>query len=222
RPPLMAPDGIFGVLRPSYDRVNGATVGIGIEGNLSADSARTRYRVSGSYYSARGTLGGSAELRIPLAGRGYLSILGGRESVTRDAWIRGDLSNSLSALFVRSDVRNYYESDHAGVALAEELPGYLEVGGTYWAPRIILLVSRDRSLEASNPWTLFGDEPWRPNPPVFEEPLPTATAGCSTGWRGTSTQLEVDADLEWAFPSPTGLSWGKREFLQVVGDARWE
>src|SRR5690606_38809956 len=84
-----------------------------------------------------------------------------------------------------------------------------------------LTVSRDRSLEASDPWSPFGDEPWRPNPPVFDGTLTTASAGFGAGYRGMTSDFVGSADVEWAFPSPVGRDWGERTFVQVIGDARW-
>ena len=221
RPPLVEPSGFFGLVIPSYDRVNGVTVRIGARGSFGTDSLRPRYSLYGSYHSARGSLGGRGELRLPLGGRAYAGAFGGRESLTRDAWIRGDFSNSVSALLVRSDVRNYYESDYGGVIIEQEPKPTLETGEGYVAPRVGVIASRDRSLESAEPWTLFGDEPWRPNPPVFEGTLTSATVGLAAGWRGFTSGFTANADLEWAFPSPLGFAWGEREFVQVTADGLW-
>jgi hypothetical protein len=221
RPALVAPQGLFGVVLPSYDRVNGATVRVGAGGSVGTDSLRPTYEVVGSYFSARGTVGGRGEFRLPMGGRAHLAFSGGREVLTRDAWIRDDLSNSLSALFVRSDVRNYYESDFGSVRIEQLPPPTLRVGEGYMVPRVGVTASRDRSLTANDPWTLFGKEPWRENPEVFEGTLTSASAGFASGWRGISSGFEATADLEWAFPSPLGFSWGEREFVQVTADGRW-
>lgn len=221
RPPLIEPEGFFGVVLPSYDRVNGATVRLAVQGGVGTDSLRPRYRLMGSYYSARGALGARGEFRLPLGGRASAAFVGGREVLTRDAWIRGDLSNSLSALLVHSDVRNYYESDFGSVIIEQLPPPSLRSGEGYVVPRVGVTASRDRSLAARDPWTLFGDEPWRPNPEVFEGTLTSAMAGFTAGWRGVSSRFTATGDLEWAFPSPLGFRWGQREFVQITGDGRW-
>lgn len=221
RPPLFRPQGVLGVIMPSYDRVNGATLRLGLQGGFGTDSLRPQYEVVGSYYSARGEVGGTGRFLLPFGGRAHLSISGGREVLTRDEWIRGDLSNSLSALLVRSDVRNYFESDFGEVMIEQLPPTMLAEREGYFAPRMGVRASRDRSLESRDPWTLFGDEPWRPNPPVFEGTLTSAIVGFSAGWRGVTSAFASSADLEWAFPSPAGLSWGDRTFVQVVVDGGW-
>jgi hypothetical protein len=222
RPPIIAPAGFFGLLLPAYDRVNGATVRLGATGSFGTDSLRPRYSLVGSYHSARGTVGARGELRLPLGGRAYAGLSGGRETLTRDAWIRGELSNSLSALLVRSDVRNYYESDYASVVIEQLPPPSLQAGQGYIVPRVRLTASRDRSLASSDPWTLFDDDDWRPNPSVFAGTLTSTQVGFAAGWAGLTSGFVADADLEWAFPSPLGFSWGEREFVQVTGDGRWD
>lgn len=221
RPPMLALAGAFGVLLPSYDRVNGATVRVGVGGSFGADSLRPRYQVVGSYYSARGTVGARGRFLLPFGGGAHLSVAGGREVVTRDAWIRDDFSNSVSALIVRSDVRNYYESDYGAVFIRQLPPVVLDPGQGYFVPRLGVIASRDRSLAARDPWTLFGDEPWRPNPEVFEGTLTSAVAGFTTGGRGRTSDFQLDADVEWAFPSPIGFDWGEQEFVQAIVDGRW-
>ena len=221
RPPLVTPEGFFGVLIPSYDRVNGVMIRAGLGGNLGADSLRPTYRIVGSYAAERGAVGAIGEIRVPIGAGTRLFARGGREVLTRDAWIRGELSNSLSALFVRSDVRNYYESDYASVGIASSLPATLDPGQGYFGPGLRIVASRDRSLVAGDPWTLFGEEPWRENPEVFEGTMTSAVAGFVAGWRGITSAVEGSVDVEWAFPSPIGFDWGERDFVQVVADGGW-
>ncbi|HEX6925508.1 MAG TPA: hypothetical protein VF167_08755 [Longimicrobiaceae bacterium] len=221
RPPFIRTQGVLGVIIPSYDRVNGVTVRAGLAGGFGTDSLRPHYEVIGSYYSARGDVGATGRLLLPFGGRAHLSVSGGRTVETHDEWIRGDLSNSLSALLVRSDVRNYYESDFVEVRVEQLPPLTLATRQGYIVPRLGVRASRDRSLRARDPWTLFGDEPWRENPPVFEGTLTSALAGFSAGWRGVTSGFISSADLEWAFPSPEGRSWGERSFVQLVLDGRW-
>lgn len=221
RPPLLRPQGFFGVIVPSYDRVNGATVRLGLGGGIGADSLRPRFGVVGSYFSARGDVGLSGWLRFPLGSGVSVVASGGREVRTRDAWIRTDLHNSVTTLLVRSDLRDYHESDFGMVRIEQEPPVLLDPGQGYLLPHLALSASRDYSLATRDVWSLFGDEPWRENPEVFEGTLTSAIAGFITGWQGYSSMLRGSADVEWAFPSPVGQDWGERSFVQATLDGRW-
>ena len=221
RPRFVRPQGAFGVILPSYDRVNGVTVRAGVGGGIGVDSLRPRYSIIGSYYSARGAVGVTGMIRFPLGDGISLEASGGREVRTSDAWIRGDLQNSISTLFVRSDMRDYHQSDFGMVALRQTPPIFLDPGQGYLLPHFALTASHDRSLRTRNVWSLFGDAPWRENPEVFEGVLTSAIGGFSAGWQGRSSGLRTVTDVEWAFPSPVGENWGERTFGQVTTDAAW-
>lgn len=222
RPPLVRPLGLFGVILPSYDRVNGASVRLGLGGTIRDGQPNSQFRVVGGYHSARGAASAVGEVRLGLDEQASLTLRGGRDVRTHDRWIRDDLSNSFSALFVRSDVRDYYESDFASLLLQQEPPLLTHAGQRYFALRSGLVVSRDRSLTTRHPWSLFGDDPWRENPEVFQGTLTSAVAGFTAGWRGRRSDLVVDTDVEYAFPSPVRQDWGELTFLQAIVDTRWE
>lgn len=221
RPPFLRPEGFFGVVLPSYDRVNGATVRLGVGGGIGADSLRPRFGVIGSYFSARGAVAASGWVRFPLGSGVSIVASGGREVRTRDAWIRSDLHNSVTALVVRSDLRDYHESDFGMLRIEQAPPVLLDPGQGYLLPHAALTASRDYSLRTRNVWSMFGDEPWRENPEVFEGTLTSVIGGFITGWQGRSSMLRGRADVEWAFPSPVGKDWGDRTFVQATLDGRW-
>ncbi len=222
RPPLVRPLGLFGLVLPTYDRVNGASVRVGFGGTIGGGQTNSQFRAVGSYHSARGAVSGVGEVRLALDDDASIIVRGGREVRTHDRWIRDDLSNSFSALFVRSDVRDYYESDFGSVVLQQNPPLLTGAGQGYFALRSGLVVSRDRSLESRDPWSAFGDDPWRENPEVFEGTLTSAVAGFTAGWRGRRSDLIVDTDVEYAFPSPVRQDWGELTFVQAIADARWQ
>lgn len=222
RPPLVRPLGLFGIVMPGYDRVNGASVRVGLGGTIGRGQTHSQFRLLGSYHSARGAVSGVGELHLALDDDASIIFRGGREVRTHDRWIRDDLSNSLSSLFVRSDVRDYYQSDFASVFLQQNPPLLTDAGQGYFALRTGLVVSSDRSLEARDPWSVFGDDSWRDNPDVFEGTLTSAVAGFTAGWRGRRSDLTVDTDVEYAFPSPVRQDWGELTFVQAIADARWE
>jgi hypothetical protein len=139
-----------------------------------------------------------------------------RSTRTSDAWIRGDLANSLSALFFASDLRNYYSSDALRLEIARLTPAVLIAGEGFLAPRLSLQLSRDRSLPTGDPHSIFrGEHAWRENPPIDEGILASLTAGASGAWRGPTTRFDAAIAAEWA---PPGI--GDFHFAQLRASAR--
>lgn len=205
---------------PSYDRVNGATLSAGLRLRLTRayDNPPT-VDAWVSYRTGREDFGGGVVADVPLGA--HLHLVGelSRASRTNDAWIRGDLFNSLSALVVGADYRDYYESDLARI-LVERLPGQpLLAGQSRIGPRLGLLVSRDRSLATlEDPWALTGrDELRRPNPQIDEGTIVSAVAGAAVRSAGRTSFFTGDLAVE------RGLEGvGDFGFTHVVGDGRWE
>lgn len=215
-PSPLAPDGIAGVGFPTYDRVNGVTVRVGGRLRLGSDPDGAHLRGTALYHSARGEVGGIGAFEVPL-GRGLWAVAeAARTPVTNEQWIRGDLPNSLAALFARSDARNYHQSDELSFSLLRRPSQPTIQGETFVGPRLTLRASRDRSLSSSGPWSLFGDE-WRPNPPIAEGTLVSLTGGAAGAWRGATSRFDGDVAVEWA---PSG--WGDFAFTQLVAAGRWE
>ncbi|HET7321927.1 MAG TPA: polymer-forming cytoskeletal protein [Longimicrobiaceae bacterium] len=216
-PPLLSPGGLFGLQQPTYDRVNGATVRASVNFQpFGAIPNHVYAQAWGTYYSARGAVGGGVRAVVPfehdVVGRAEVA----RETRTNERWIRGDFANSLAALVARSDARDYWESDYATVTLEKEPPA-LQTDQAFAVPRLTLLVERDRSLAARNPWSvLHGGEPWRTNPPVAEGTLASATLGAALGWRGTLASFDGDAAVEWA-----PASVGDFSFAQLTASGEW-
>lgn len=203
--------GAFGVQLPTYDRVDGLAVswsgGLGFGGRDTASLALTG---TARYSVERKRPQGNVELRIRPSYLTAISLSASRRTRTNENWIRGPLANTASSAFAHSDVRNYYESDEISATVAEYPFPALIQGERYFAPRLTLRLSRDRSLPAAEVWSLFGDEPWRYNPSVDEGTLGSVVAGATAGWRGISTQADGSFALEW---SPGGI--GDFEFATV-------
>lgn len=138
-----------------------------------------------------------------------------RATMTNEAWIRGDLANSLAAVTLGSDARDYHESDYAALRVERRPSQPLIQGESFLAPRLELRLSRDRSLKAGDPWKLVGDE-WRENPPISDGTIGSLTAGAGFAWRGITSSFTGDAAVEWA---PAAVS--DFEFVQIVSDGLW-
>jgi hypothetical protein len=220
RPPppgLLRPRPVFGILLPTYDRVSGLTVGWGTELGIGGDTAAVSLVGGVTYSFARKRVGGSLELIGRPSKGSFVSLRASRAARTRDRWVRGDFPNTVSSLFVRSDVRDYYESDEVELTIGRAAPRPLIEGERFFTPRIGVRVSEDRSLETADPWTLFnGGEAWRQNPSIDEGQVQAAFVGVSAGWRGITTRGIGNFEAEWAPPGT-----GDFEFAQLRAGFDW-
>jgi hypothetical protein len=217
-PPRIQLGGLFGLDLPTYDRVDGATLRAGASARLGRTDPGATLIGWGTLRTGRGSPGGGAELRIPVAEGVRASLRAARETHTNERWIRGDLANSAAALVLGNDVRDYYESDRLVLELAR--PGALAPiqGEWLWAPWGGVLISRDRPLGVSTTWAITGrDEMRRPNRQVEPGTLASLRAGTATAWRGRTSGFTGEAEAEWA---PGGV--GDFAFARLLVDGRWE
>jgi hypothetical protein len=140
---------------PGYNRVDGAVIPWGPHISLAED--RIRIDPTISYRSHIGKLDPFV-MATARARNGFgVELAGGRGTFTNDAWIRSDLVNSLAALFVGSDSRNYFRSDRFwGFLMAVFVfPGWLitpEVGVRFeddWSTGVPV-------RHTTAPWSAFG------------------------------------------------------------------
>jgi hypothetical protein len=215
-PPLqrLVLPGFFGVGLPVYQRVDALTLNWGIQWRPGGDLQGPVVGARVAYRTARRSFGGGLEADLPLGRGNRLSLLAERATRTPDLWIRGDLVNSLLHAARGSDPRNYHESDRVRLAVERPLP-FLTFRGWGHGPFLRLELSRDRSLEAVDTWSLLGREPRRRNPPVFEGRLASVTAGSQLRWSGATSRVDgvvmVERGLEVA-----GI--GEWEFTQWTAD----
>lgn len=209
--------GFFGFGVPTYDRVDGLSLfwsaGLALTGG---DTARVSLTGTGAYRTERNRLGGGVELAIRPWSRGLISARVERGTFSSDTWIRGTLENSLAALFVASDARDYFESDAATLTLARTPPPPLIQGEGYFLPRIGVHASRDRSLTTGNPWAFRNDDEWRFNPTIDEGELVSVFGAADAAWLGVTSSFTGSASLEW---SPASM--GDFEFAQLRSSIAW-
>lgn len=94
------------------------------------------------------------------------------ETATSDAWKVGERENDVWVFLVREDLRNYYAARGARLSLTtSDLRA--------WSAALRLVAESNRSLDTESFFTLttiFGDDAaFRPNPPVAEARLTSAT-----------------------------------------------
>lgn len=215
-PGVLRIPGIYGLGVPTYDRVNGLSLFWGATAAFGGgDTARVALSGTLGYRVLRKRLDGQLVATVhPTVGT-RIQLRAARGTRTMDTWIRGDLANSLSSIIKGSDVRDYFDSEEVALTFEVMPPASLIEGEGFIVPGLTARVSRDRSVEAGDPWSLLGDD-WRPNPPIDPGTLASFIGGARFGWRGISSRLDGSLAVEWA---PEGI--GDFEFAQLSTAARW-
>lgn len=191
--------GLFGLAIPTYDRVNGLTVGWGSAWTPMGEDG---VRVGGAvrWHTARTAPSGEVFVSLPLRPDLAVHARAARETRTNERWIRGDLMSSLAALTTGNDPRNYYESDVVELSLTRVLVDPPIAGELSVVPRATASVSRDRSLRVRNPWSLFGELD-RENPDIEPGVLASVSGGAVVRWKGRTTAFTGDVSIEQALPA---------------------
>lgn len=172
-----------GFRMPTYDRVNGVSLPWGP--TISAGDGRISLDPVVTYRSNLGKFDPSALLYAAITRDSLIGVQvsGGRGTYTNDWWIRSDLINSLVALGLGRDSRNYFRGDRGEARLVsvfgpEEARAQLFAGGrterdwsTGWRP------GEDRS-----PYSFLNRRDSvngmaRPNPLVAQGHITSAIAG---------------------------------------------
>ncbi|HYJ78803.1 MAG TPA: hypothetical protein VEW03_04350 [Longimicrobiaceae bacterium] len=204
---------------PSYDRVNGLTVAVGATVLPARNDSGPRVDAWVAYRGENPDhLGGGVRLDVPLGVQG-VRVVGeaSRATRTNDAWMRGDLSNSISVATTGRDFRNYYDADRVAVMLTRPLNTPLLAGRSWLGPRIGAAWSQDRSLPDHDVWSVLDNERnLRVNPPILEGTIVSALAGAEVHWRGRLSSFTGDVQVEHALAGASDA-----EFTQVVGVGRY-
>ena len=195
-PPLDL-DGFSGFHIPEYNRVDGFAPDWGFTYRFRSFGPAITPGVRGliGYRTDRGDLagGGSAFLE---RGRWLAEAGWNRSTASNDRWIRSDWRNSADFLIDGDDMRNYYEAD---VAFAEVRHRF----GADATPRTVDLGLRfeqeeARSLRTGSPWTAFGPDTLRANPPVEPGTIRSLIPFARAEWHTPRTATEARARVEFA------------------------
>ncbi len=210
--------GLYGVRVPTYDRVDGLTVGATALLRIVTERDAPTLQGWATYHFGRKDVGGGAQLRVPLGEAAAASLTAERTTFTNEGWIRGDLANTAAALFLGKDARDYYESDRLTLEVGDpRIPVAIE-GEWAFAPRLGALVSRDRSLLPTTDWSLFGgDELERANLQASDSTVASVFAGSRVAWQGATSSLRANGEVEWA---PEGI--GDLPFAQLRVDGAYQ
>jgi len=211
--------GIRGVKLPSYDRVNGLSLPVGLmivpgDGNFVVEPTLT-------YRSRLGKFDPALGLRVgPEEGRRLVARVA-RDTRTNEGWITSELINSLKTFAFGTDTRNYFRSDIVEGFVyrpSESDTRRLEpfAGARYERVSPITAVGNVYSI-------LFradSDKVRRPNPLVERGALASALAGLE--YRSLPADAPVRAQLragvEQSVATPTGTS----NFTQLTLDGSYQ
>jgi hypothetical protein len=219
--PLTLP-GIYGLRPPSYDRVNGASVSAGPA--LSFAGGRGIANALVTYRSDLGKVDPSADVALQIDRRLRVEAYVGRGTHSNDRWIWSDYVNSLSALVLGTDTRNYYRADRAEATLHR----LWETSTLTLEPFLGARAERSWAVgpwlgEAGSPWSIFGrtdtlDGMRRPNPPVPELDMVSALGGADLHWEsgGVTARGRALAERSLHLDGPAPGSNG--HFLQLTLD----
>jgi hypothetical protein len=183
-PPLMFP-GVYGLRLPTYDRVNGASVPFGPA--FSFAGGRGEVNAVATYRSDLGKIDPRIAGRFQLTRRSRVELGAERGTFTNDAWILSNFVNSLSALVMGTDTRNYYRADRAELTLHR----VWETARMQITPFVGGRVEQAWSVgpafgEQRGPWSVFRRTDsigmFRPNPAIGKGTLTSALAGSALEW----------------------------------------
>jgi hypothetical protein len=214
--PLLQLAGIKGVKIPKYDRVNGVSLPAGVL--LQFGNHALEIEPYATYRSRLGVVDPALEVRTrdtaPFRFVGRVA----RDTRTNDAWIYGDLINSLTTIWAGSDTRNYFRADVGEGRVVRKLERDAVTLEPYLGGRF----ERVRPITAvGNVWSVFGrhdvEKMARPNPLVERGDIGSALVGAQLRTSGFVTSL-VSVDLEQAFSAPAGTS----TFTQLTLDGEVE
>jgi len=207
-----------GIGMPTYDRVNGLSLGLAPTFSLADD--RLALQPSLTYRSDLGVLDPGGRITGRLDDRTRAELWMRRGTFTNDAWIYGDLLNSVNTLFGGRDLRNYFRGTRADLRVYHRTEGErweIEpwIGGRWERAESVVMDTGTTHA----PWSLFGrtsDEGMRrPNPPIDDGRLGAGLLGARLRWEPGDVRAVTDVETEIALDAP-----GNRRFAQTTVDVR--
>ena len=207
--PISLPQGI-GVRVPLYNRVDGLVVPWGpmITPRERSHSHRPDRDIPVAHREVRSIrqnsdcADGGHETRDRAVGRG---------TFTNDGWIRSDLVNTLAALAVGSDARNYFRADRGWATIAHDFVANdfvftPSVGGQFendWSTGVPF-------RHTNAPWSLFKKtdslKMRRPNPAIAEGHVASILGRLKTDYERDDVKGNLDVGVEHAFDAPPTIT----------------
>ena len=205
--------GYYGLRELSYDRVQSVGAQYGPEWVLAGTQVQLSTLVS--WHSLRGALDPLVHLRVPVGAAWTIELDGRRETHTNEAWIASTLDNTVTSLFVGSDLRNYYRAWRGDATISrpiEFLRGQMmfRLGADFErasslttpVPELFSVVRQTKQLGLR-----------RPNPAVLPGDIQSAVGEIRLDYAsGVPVRLGVRAEWPWQ-------TVGTATWAQVVLDA---
>ena len=214
--PRVTLPGLYGLRLPAYDRIDGLS--LTFSPVLALDTGRVRIEPFVTYRSHLGAYDPGVRGRAELGSRTVIDAAVERGTFTNDAWIRPDLTNSLSMLGGGQDVRNYYRATRVEGTVSRRF----DLGASILEPYLGALtesassVARDTG-STSYPWSLLSrtslEGPRRANPAVTGGRITSALVGAQLRFERPGLSGHVGARVEQALSVDRGA-----RFTQIVLD----
>ena len=213
-----------GLRMPGYDRVNGVSLPWGPV--IRLPGGRVQIDPTVTYRSNLGNVDPAGRMQVAFGHFDSLDIFVGRGTFTNDSWIRSDFINSLAAIGVGSDARNYFRADRATAELSHSFRSDVFV----IAPSIGALHELDWSTglhgpdidDLSSPWSIFGRNGERKmrrfNPSIAPGHITSGLIGVRGNYERAELTGSFNVRVEHSFDEPAILDEG--HFTQTTLDAR--
>jgi hypothetical protein len=206
----------FPLRLPSYDRVDGLSLPIGVQLQVARHALEVEPYVT--YRSRLGKVDPAIEVRTRETAPFRFVGRAARDTRTNEAWIYTDLINSLTSIWAGSDTRNYFRADVGQGRVIHRVETDMFTVEPYVGARFERVVP---VTAVGNVWSVFGrhdtEKMARPNPLVEPGHIGSALAGGQFRVAGFITSL-VNLDVEQGFEAPTGTS----TFTQLTLDGEVE
>ncbi|HEV8445860.1 MAG TPA: hypothetical protein VGQ44_03540 [Gemmatimonadaceae bacterium] len=205
--PSAALTGLQGIGMPTYERVSGVGLPVGLD--ISVPRLRFTATPLVTYRSQLGAVDPSVEGSIDFPRDLTLDYSAVRGVFTNDAWIRNDLINGFEFLAFGQDTRNYTRGTRGELRLNREWtgPGWRvkpEIGGRFEHLESL----RSQIVVNSAPFTFLGGDSigrFRPNPPVQGGGIQSALAGVHVDWDSAAIETHLKVGIELAHQSSTAV-----------------
>ena len=209
--PFFELPGLQGLLMPSYDRVDGLSLPVGVSFLLAHRAVELR--PTATYRSRLGVVDPGVLLRVQPSDRLRFEARGGRDTRTNDDWIYSDLVNSLTTIFAGTDTRNYFRSEGGDARLIATIDreSYL------LEPFVGARIEHVRPISATGDvWSLFERADTlkmrRPNPAVEKGDLRSGLVGADLKTFASSFTGHFAVQAEQSFATPENTT----NFFQVT------
>lgn len=213
-----------GLRIPSYDRVNGLSLPWGPV--IRIPGGRVQFDPTVTYRSNLGKIDPAATVQVAFGRFDSLDVYVGRGTFTNDSWIRSDLINSLAAIGVGSDARNYFRADRATAELSHSFrtPAFVivpSIGALHelgWSTGI----HGQDTADTRAPWSIIGRNGARKmrrfNPGIAAGQITSGLLGLRGKYERDELKGSFNVRLERSFDEPEILDEG--HFTQTTFDAK--